>query len=127
MPCTNCGLTGHNKRTCLQNINTLDDITINSTKKTYETSDCVICFNKIKNKLETSCNHTFCSKCIFTNISHGNFHCPLCRNLLVNPKLAIVKKYKRKIRKLKIENSRLRQCLQHDISNINNESRTIVV
>ena len=117
MPCTICGLSGHNIRTCLQNINKLDDIKINSKESTdkHSIEDCVICFNTIKYKVETPCKHTFCSKCIFTNITHGNFNCPLCRNLLVNPKISLLKKYRKKIRKLKIE----LQHLQYKLNNKN--------
>jgi len=117
MPCTICGLSGHNIRTCLQNINKLDDIKINSKESTdkHSIEDCVICFNTIKYKVVTPCKHTFCSKCIFTNITHGNFNCPLCRNLLVNPKISLLKKYRKKIRKLKIE----LQHLQYKLNNKN--------
>ena len=117
MPCTICGLKGHNIRTCLQNINKLDDIKINSKESTdkHSIEDCVICFNTIKYKVVTPCKHTFCSKCIFTNITHGNFNCPLCRNLLVNPKISLLKKYRKKIRKLKIE----LQHLQYKLNNKN--------
>ena len=72
MPCKVCGESGHNKRTCLRNINTLTDINIDSTKPnscdTKQIDDCIICFNTIKYKVETPCKHTFCSKCIFKNI-----------------------------------------------------------
>ena len=123
MPCKNCGLKGHNRRTCLQHINKLDDITIDSKKvKTPHTSDvpdCVICFNKIKYQLETPCQHLFCSKCIFTNITHGNFNCPLCRTPLVRPKMAMLKKYRRRIRKLKLENQQLHYKLYVNQSTIN--------
>ena len=103
MPCTNCGLHGHNKRTCLQNIKHLDDICINSSQHIKQKTnninncieECVICLCKIKEKLETPCKHKFCSKCIFKNISHGNFNCPLCRKQLVKPKIPSIKKYKR--------------------------------
>lgn len=135
MPCRNCGLKGHNKRTCLQHINNLDDIIIDSKKvkkpHTSDVPDCVICFNKIKYQLETPCRHLFCSKCIFTNITHGNFNCPLCRTQLVNPKMAILKKYRRRIRALRLENQELhnklyiKQAPIH-LDNIENNTEDII-
>jgi hypothetical protein len=130
MPCKICGVTGHNKRTCLRNIKTLDDIHIDSTKTnssdTKQIDDCIICFNKIKYKVETPCKHTFCSKCIFKNITHGNFNCPLCRHVLVNPKLAVLKKYRKQIRKLKIENNHLQYKLNKIEQKVNNSNNPIV-
>ena len=138
MPCKVCGESGHNKRTCLQNINTLGDINIDSTKSnscdTKQIDDCIICFNTIKYKVETPCKHTFCSKCIFKNITHGNFNCPLCRNVLVNPKLAILKKYRKQIRKLTLQNNNLQYKLNkmklkvnHNTSFVNNVNNTIAI
>ena len=138
MPCKICGVTGHNKRTCLQNINTLGDINIDSTKPnscdTKQIDDCIICFNTIKYKVETPCKHTFCSKCIFKNITHGNFNCPLCRTVLVNPKLAILKKYRKQIRKLTLQNNNLQYKLNkmklkvnHNTSFVNNVNNTIAI
>ena len=138
MPCKICGVTGHNKRTCLRNINTLTDINIDSTKPTCsdtkQIDDCIICFNTIKYKVETPCKHTFCSKCIFKNITHGNFNCPLCRTVLVNPKLAILKKYRKQIRKLTLQNNNLQYKLNkmklkvnHNTSFVNNVNNTIAI
>ena len=111
MPCKKCGLKGHNKRTCLKTINILDDLKIDSKK------ECVICFNYIKYTLETPCNHIFCSKCIFTNITYGNFECPLCRTLLVNPKPVILKKYKKHMRRLKTRIKDLEHRLLNHVDN----------
>ena len=138
MPCKVCGESGHNKRTCLRNINTLTDINIDSTKPnscdTKQIDDCIICFNTIKYKVETPCKHTFCSKCIFKNITHGNFNCPLCRTVLVNPKLAILKKYRKQIRKLTLQNNNLQYKLNkmklkvnHNTSFVNNVNNTIAI
>ena len=138
MPCKICGESGHNKRTCLRNINTLTDINIDSTKPTCsdtkQIDDCIICFNTIKYKVETPCKHTFCSKCIFKNITHGNFNCPLCRTVLVNPKLAILKKYRKQIRKLTLQNNNLQYKLNkmklkvnHNTSFVNNVNNTIAI
>ena len=129
MPCKVCGESGHNKRTCLRNINTLTDINIDSTKPnscdTKQIDDCIICFNTIKYKLETPCKHTFCSKCIFKNITHGNFNCPLCRTVLVNPKLAILKKYRKQIRKLTLQNNNLQYKLNKMKLNVNNNTSIV--
>ena len=129
MPCKICGVTGHNKRTCLRNINTLGDINIDSTKPnscdTKQIDDCIICFNTIKYKVETPCKHTFCSKCIFKNITHGNFNCPLCRTVLVNPKLAILKKYRKQIRKLTLQNNNLQYKLNKMKLNVNNNTSIV--
>ena len=129
MPCKICGESGHNKRTCLRNINTLTDINIDSTKPnscdTKQIDDCIICFNTIKYKVETPCKHTFCSKCIFKNITHGNFNCPLCRTVLVNPKLAILKKYRKQIRKLTLQNNNLQYKLNKMKLNVNNNTSIV--
>jgi hypothetical protein len=129
MPCKVCGESGHNKRTCLRNINTLTDINIDSTKPnscdTKQIDDCIICFNTIKYKVETPCKHTFCSKCIFKNITHGNFNCPLCRTVLVNPKLAILKKYRKQIRKLTLQNNNLQYKLNKMKLNVNNNTSIV--
>mgnify|MGYP003688265997 CR=1 FL=1 len=129
MPCKICGLIGHNKRTCLQNINSLDDVHIDATKTNSndkkQIDDCIICFNKIKYKVETPCKHTFCSTCIFKNITHGNFNCPLCRTVLVNPKLAVLKKYRKQIRKLKTENNYLQYKLNKIKLNVNNNTSIV--
>ena len=129
MPCKVCGESGHNKRTCLRNINTLTDINIDSSKPnscdTKQIDDCIICFNTIKYKVETPCKHTFCSKCIFKNITHGNFNCPLCRTVLVNPKLAILKKYRKQIRKLTLQNNNLQYKLNKMKLNVNNNTSIV--
>ncbi len=55
-----------------------------------EVNKCAICWEEIgqKNKLVTSCGHTFHFSCISTNILKGNsnqsLNCPLCRELIVD-------------------------------------------
>lgn len=107
MVCGICKLEGHNRRTCnnIQSIKNLDDYTINNIntitktkQKIYE--NCIICFTKNKYPLLTPCNHTFCSKCIFQNISLGNFKCPLCRKNLIKNVHCSSRKCIRKLRKL---------------------------
>ena len=135
MPCTICNLKGHNKRTC-KNINTIThlndykiDHDIQLAKKSKQSSKptnapsvqpskiyCVICFNTSKYITITPCNHTFCSKCIFTNTTHGNFKCPLCRKILVNPKRHFNKQNRREIRFLKYKIRELETLLHNEIS-----------
>jgi hypothetical protein len=135
MTCSICNLKGHNKRTC-KNINTIThlndykidhDIQLTKTsKQSSEQSDiqsvqpskiyCVICFNTSKYITITPCNHTFCSKCIFTNITHGNFKCPLCRKPLVKPKRYFNKQNRREIRYLKYRIKELETLLCNEIS-----------
>lgn len=110
MPCKKCGLNGHNSRTCIQNNNTYTE-----GKKEI----CIICYNNIKNILITPCEHTFCSKCIFTNITHGNFCCPLCRTSLVNPKISVLKRHRRLIHSLKKHIKNLEKKLSNQQNNIN--------
>ena len=43
--------------------------------------DCPICLNEISEneKINTTCNHSFCKKCIFKHTFY-HFNCPLCRS-----------------------------------------------
>jgi hypothetical protein len=41
--------------------------------------NCEICYEKIKNKFVTECNHTFCKKCIEKWCENYNNNCPKCR------------------------------------------------
>ena len=43
--------------------------------------DCVICLQKIKDKVITPCNHEFCRECILQWILKKN-NCPICRRFL---------------------------------------------
>ena len=107
MVCGICKLDGHNRRTCTTNrtVKNVDDYTINNvnTITNYKTDiyeKCIICFTKNKYPLITPCNHTFCSKCIFKNISLGNFKCPLCRKNLIKNVHCSNRKCIRKLRRL---------------------------
>lgn len=40
--------------------------------------DCPICLDKIQNKVTTSCNHSFCKRCLRRWTTHENT-CPTCR------------------------------------------------
>jgi hypothetical protein len=102
MPCSICKKNGHNRRTC-KNMNTVRTVN-NSTEclknKKCNSSPCAICLSFSKYKTNTRCGHTFCSKCIFKNISFGNFNCPLCRKVLVRPKKYFKKYHKHEIVRL---------------------------
>lgn len=52
-----------------------------------ETNDeCPICFEEIgvKNNCITECGHRYCLKCILNSTQTKNFHCPLCRAVMVD-------------------------------------------
>ena len=44
-------------------------------------SECVICMQKIKDKVLTPCNHEFCRECILQWVVKKH-NCPLCRQYL---------------------------------------------
>ena len=44
-------------------------------------SECVICIQKIKDKVLTPCNHEFCRECILQCVVKKH-NCPLCRQYL---------------------------------------------
>ena len=91
--CSNCGLDGHNKRTCSNNITLRSKrrvkrmqqrkrkLVTNFTPQKEEKSlkTCSICFDECKGKTCTlECGHTFHTKCIFTWFNKNNT-CPMCR------------------------------------------------
>ena len=44
-------------------------------------TECVICMQKIKDKVLTPCNHEFCRECIYQWVVKKH-NCPLCRHYL---------------------------------------------
>lgn len=105
MTCGICNQKGHNRRTC-KNINTiqqLDDFKIDTQYHSNKQEACIICFNIPKYITITPCKHIFCSKCIFKNISFGNFDCPLCRKILVTPKKFFKKRHRLEIEQLRYQ------------------------
>ncbi len=44
--------------------------------------DCVICMQKIKDKVTTACNHEYCRECILQWILKKH-NCPVCRSFLI--------------------------------------------
>ena len=73
-----------------------------------EVNKCAICWEEIgeKNKLVTSCGHTFHFSCISTNILKGNsnqsLNCPLCRELIVDKEF---ENWKLSFKKIALENN----------------------
>ena len=109
MPCSICKQCGHNSRTCPQKIilkqynnNNLNNINIikpkpissavsNDNVTSKKTITCVICLDEITDqpRTELSCSHTFCTKCIMTNMSKGDTKCPMCRDVIMEPNTEI--------------------------------------
>ena len=53
-----------------------------------EVIECPICMFNIEgntNKVSTDCGHCFHAKCLFKNVSHNGFKCPLCRTTMLDP------------------------------------------
>ena len=48
-----------------------------------ECSICLVVIQGNKNKVSTDCGHCFHTKCLFTNVAHNGFGCPLCRANMV--------------------------------------------
>tara|TARA_B110000908_G_C9949677_1_gene311975 strand:+ start:26 stop:553 length:528 start_codon:yes stop_codon:yes gene_type:complete len=96
MPCSICKQVGHNRRSCIDNV---DNININNKDlpqpKSIEIDNaspkcinmCVICLNELTTQpiTQLKCLHYFCSECLMTNISHGDTTCPLCRDSIIEP------------------------------------------
>ena len=74
---------------------------------------CPICMEDLTTqpKTELMCHHSFCTKCIMTNIEHGNLKCPMCRDKVMDPS--------RKIKELeeRISEQHNELCDQDDIIN----------
>jgi predicted amidophosphoribosyltransferase len=54
--------------------------------------DCPICYEKVKNEIILSCNHTFCGKCI-KKWSNNKKTCPLCRKIFKDAELMSFKEW----------------------------------
>lgn len=79
------------------------------TKKTFQKKygksiRCSICLDTINSKdvVITSCNHTFCSSCLKTNLKINN-KCPLCRKKIQKNSLTFVSNLKSKYKNEKID------------------------
>ena len=79
MPCGNCGMMGHNKRTCPKS-KPVETPTIPK-----EVEECPICYEEIgsRNFCVTSCGHKFCMGCIPKHLANSNA-CPMCRADIVD-------------------------------------------
>ena len=106
MPCSICKQSGHNARTCtfkilkIYNKNNFNNLNTVTPKKTDSSSNtllkkktitCVICLDEITDqpRTELSCSHTFCTKCIMTNMEKGDTKCPMCRKVIMEPNTEI--------------------------------------
>ena len=71
---------------------------------------CPICMEDLTTqpRTELMCHHAFCTKCIMTNIEHGNLRCPMCRDEVMGPS--------KKIRELETQISLYHDelCIQDD-------------
>lgn len=67
MPCSLCGETGHNSRSCRM------------------AKECPVCFGKLtkKNYSITKCGHEFCTTCLIQSCNR-NGKCPLCREKIAD-------------------------------------------
>ena len=93
MHCSNCGLTGHNKRSCKidtkcrRKVKRKPSISLKQKKPEYDL--CPICMDDCKGKTCTlECGHTFHTKCIFTWFKKNN-NCPCCRAEVPEMKKAV--------------------------------------
>ena len=78
--CSNCGQTGHNKRTC-----TVDFSLSNAIKLSILVQEeCPICYEKGCD-FETKCKHTFHIECIQKWYSKKR-QCPMCRTKIKKPR-----------------------------------------
>ena len=97
-------------------------------KQKHIIEKCPICMDKIKKKITTSCNHSFCKTCIKTWCKQNN-NCPLCRKNLQNE---IIKfRERRRIRRRRLNRSRrinnddifyIRQIIQNNQNNNQNNN-----
>lgn len=80
MPCGNCKLTGHNRRTCNK-----EDI-YEDPKITYDIIDqCIVCYEDViqggNGSVKTKCGHIYCVNCFAQHMRRSN-NCGYCRQEL---------------------------------------------
>lgn len=77
MPCSKCGVGGHNKRTCVEK------------EPVVSSEDCFVCYENVsvKGHVKTPCGHTYCIGCFVqhTQINKAN-NCGYCRTKLEIPR-----------------------------------------
>jgi hypothetical protein len=82
MPCSKCGVSGHNKRTCVENEVTVENEGNNSL-------DCFVCYENVSSRgqVTTPCGHTYCIGCFVqhTQINKAT-NCGYCRAKLELPR-----------------------------------------
>ena len=98
MPCSKCGVNGHNKRTCLEN----EGIVLASEPVALEpmalepvvnegvrVNDCFVCYENVneQGQVTTPCGHTYCIGCFIqhTQINKAT-NCGYCRTKLELPR-----------------------------------------
>lgn len=75
MPCSKCGIDGHNKRTCVS----LKPVT----------NDCFVCYENVSElgQVTTPCGHTYCISCFVQHTQINNADtCGYCRTKLELPR-----------------------------------------
>jgi hypothetical protein len=86
MPCSNCGISGHNKRTCVGNevVSLQPVVALNPTVE-----DCFVCYENVneQGQVKTPCGHTYCIGCFVqhTQINQAS-NCGYCRTKLELPR-----------------------------------------
>jgi hypothetical protein len=77
MPCSKCGVGGHNKRTCVEK------------EPVVSSEDCFVCYENVsvQGQVKTPCGHTYCIGCF---VQHTQFNkannCGYCRTKIEIPR-----------------------------------------
>jgi hypothetical protein len=83
MPCSKCGVGGHNKRTCVTSEPPV------ALKSAISADDCFVCYEtvSVRGQVKTPCGHTYCIACFVqhTQINKSN-NCGYCRTELEIPR-----------------------------------------
>ena len=81
---------GNNNHALTLNIK-LDEKKIKK-KPSEPCTSCPICMDNFTTqpKTELECRHAYCTKCIMTNLEHGNLVCPMCRDVIMGPSKKVV-------------------------------------
>ena len=87
MPCSKCGKSGHNIKTCKKLVKTRYKKHFRPKKKEKEKEQekeketCIICYDEVgqgNGQVVTKCNHIYCATC-FIKCIHVNSSCAYCR------------------------------------------------
>jgi len=86
MPCIKCGVSGHNKRTCI--IEPMVNMAVVASDPLVA-NDCFVCYENVdvRGQVKTPCGHTYCIGCFIqhTQINKSN-NCGYCRSELELPR-----------------------------------------